>query len=240
MFFKRLTLLVAAICCTTTFLVADDKDEKEEPETIKVYGMEFPAGKPDKPSKMEQFNERNGKLLELRAKVLEHFQELSTIASMDDPKKMQRKAQSELKKLDRAKKAFYKEAKKVRGKWDKDYKKLKAKKEDLEKKIERAEDKGDERSVEKYAQEIAKFGSKYESLENNINIVNYYCYFEQDELLAAALEMEIPGYGKAKDALKDDDKDKDKDKDDDNDDDDKDKKKSKRKSRKKSRRNNDD
>ena len=84
---------------------------------------------------------------------------------------------------------FYKEAKKIRDKFDKNFKPLRQKKEKLEEDIAKAEEKGDERTATKLAQNLQKFSGKYENMEKMSNTINSFLYITENAKLLDYAEM---------------------------------------------------
>lgn len=181
--------LSVALCCAT-LAVAVAKEELSGIDTVSLYGLELPIKPPQADSRLsDDFQKKNEKLFELKGKVAEVFAEMAEAAGEENEAKRKRKLTKAFEKLAKAEKAFYKEAKKIRDKFDKNFKPLRQKKEKLEEDIAKAEEKGDERTATKLAQNLQKFSGKYENLEKMSNTINSFLYIEENAKLLDYAEM---------------------------------------------------
>lgn len=188
---RRVSMRALSVAlCVATLAVAVAKDELTGIDTVSLYGLELPIKPPQADSRLsDDFQKKNEKLFELRGKVSEVFAEMAEAAGEENEAKRKRKLTKALEKLAKAEKAFYKEAKKIRDKFDKNFKPLRQKKEKLEEDIAKAEEKGDERTATKLAQNLQKFSSKYENLEKMSNTINSFLYIEENAKLLDYAEM---------------------------------------------------
>lgn len=176
--------------CVATLAVAVAKEELSGIDTVSLYGLELPIKPPQADSRLsDDFQKKNEKLFELKGKVAEVFAEMAEAAGEENEAKRKRKLTKAFEKLAKAEKAFYKEAKKIRDKFDKNFKPLRQKKEKLEEDIAKAEEKGDERTATKLAQNLQKFSGKYENLEKMSNTINSFLYIEENAKLLDYAEM---------------------------------------------------
>ena len=176
--------------CVATLAVAVAKDELTGIDTVTLYGLELPIKPPQADSRLsDDFQKKNEKLFELRGKVSEVFTEMAEASGEENEAKRKRKLTKALEKLAKAEKAFYKEAKKIRDKFDKNFKPLRQKKEKLEEDIAKAEEKGDERTATKLAQNLQKFSGKYENMEKMSNTINSFLYITENAKLLDYAEM---------------------------------------------------
>lgn len=176
--------------CVATLAVAVAKDELTGIDTVTLYGLELPIKPPQADSRLsDDFQKKNEKLFELRGKVSEVFAEMAEASGEENEAKRKRKLTKALEKLAKAEKAFYKEAKKIRDKFDKNFKPLRQKKEKLEEDIAKAEEKGDERTATKLAQNLQKFSGKYENMEKMSNTINSFLYITENAKLLDYAEM---------------------------------------------------
>lgn len=176
--------------CVATLAVAVAKDELTGIDTVSLYGLELPIKPPQADSRLsDDFQKKNEKLFELRGKVSEVFAEMAEAAGEENEARRKRKLTKALEKLAKAEKAFYKEAKKIRDKFDKNFKPLRQKKEKLEEDIAKAEEKGDERTATKLAQNLQKFSGKYENMEKMSNTINSFLYITENAKLLDYAEM---------------------------------------------------
>lgn len=181
--------LSVALCCAT-LAVAVAKEELSGIDTVSLYGLELPIKPPQADSRLsDDFQKKNEKLFELKGKVAEVFAEMAEAAGEENEAKRKRKLTKAFEKLAKAEKAFYKEAKKIRDKFDKNFKPLRQKKEKLEEDIAKAEEKGDERTATKLAQNLQKFSGKYENLEKMSNTIYSFLYIEENAKLLDYAEM---------------------------------------------------
>lgn len=175
--------------CVATLAVAVAKDELTGIDTVTLYGLELPIKPPQADSRLsDDFQKKNEKLFELRGKVSEVFAEMAEASGEENEAKRKRKLTKALEKLAKAEKA-YKEAKKIRDKFDKNFKPLRQKKEKLEEDIAKAEEKGDERTATKLAQNLQKFSGKYENMEKMSNTINSFLYITENAKLLDYAEM---------------------------------------------------
>lgn len=187
---KMLQRCLALALCLVSVNVALAKDELGGIDTVTLYGVELPLVAPKADTQaMENFQKKNEKLFELKSKVAECFLELSEAAGEENEGRRAKKITKALEKLLKAERNFYKEAKKIKDKFDKNFKPLKQKKERLEEEIAKAEERGDDRTATKKAQEIQKFGSKYENLEKTMQTILSVFYIEENSKLLEYAEM---------------------------------------------------
>jgi len=96
--------------------------------------------------------------------------------------KKARKNKREIEKLDKKiykqKKDLVKTARKLRRPLDRKMEGLQEEKEDYDKKIESAEKSGNEKRVQKIAQEFAKKGNDFESTQRQLDSVNYFLFWD--------------------------------------------------------------
>lgn len=199
---RSFLVLGLMIFCVGTSFCNDDDDRQG-------FGIELPESKP-KPAaaSLESFenNKRYAKLFELRAEVIELFREREALNDLADPreaKRAKRKLEQVEQKLYRAKQKFYREAKRIRDPWTKDFEKVDKIYQDLMDKSAKAAEQGNDARSTKFAQEADKHTGKRESLQRNIDLINYFLFFDEYEKTEIKEVDKKPEEGKAVEMKKD-------------------------------------
>lgn len=190
-------LLLLGLCCTLPLsfnLNAAEVVASEDDNMVTLFGIKLPKEAPKnlREDQVAAWVKQNSKIMELRDKVTDAFSQVRTAASEENEKKRQKKLEDAIKKLEKAEKGFYREAKGILDKVNKKYLPLKAKKEKLEKEIEKAEDRNDDKTATKLSQELQKFSSQFEGFERLLSIAYSKLILEENaELLTIAEQNNI-------------------------------------------------
>ena len=164
------------------------KDQQKEVED--EIGIVLPQEKPNVTEEQKaefRKNRRYEKFFQLRNETEKLFKERELYLAKTNPKEIKHykpKIESLEKRIPKMRKKFYQEARRMRQPLEKDYVKLKAMYDDLTDKASKAEKAGNDAKAMKFSQDADKYTGKIANLEQSINILNSFLFFDEYAAIA--------------------------------------------------------
>ena len=179
--FKHCTRLLLAFlfACTLPLLALDAKDDEDD-GLLKVERPDKCPKIADAKLEAAQHNKSIKEVLASHAEIMGVYRELDACKTMAEggDKKSEKNIDKLEKKLERLKKAHEKITEKLKRPWVKEYNKLWKHYTELQKKGDAATAQNNEKRASKFYQESQTFTGKMESLKGNIDLVDYYSFFQ--------------------------------------------------------------
>ncbi len=164
------------------------KDQQKEIED--EIGIVLPTEKPKVTEEQKaefRKNRKYDKFFQLRNETEKLFKERELYLAKTNPKEIRHykpKIESLEKRIPKLRKKFYQEARRMRQPMEKDYTKLKAMYDDLIDKANKAEKAGNDAKAMKFSQDADKYTGKIAALEQSINILNSFLFFDEYAAIA--------------------------------------------------------
>ena len=179
-------VLVGAMLCG----IASGQLKDQQKEVEDEIGIVLPQEKPNVTEEQKaefRKNRRYEKFFQLRNETEKLFKERELYLAKTNPKEIKHykpKIESLEKRIPKMRKKFYQEARRMRQPMEKDYAKLKAMYDDLTDKASKAEKAGNDAKAMKFSQDADKYTGKIANLEQSINILNSFLFFDEYAAIA--------------------------------------------------------
>ena len=174
-------VLVCALMCGGASAQLKEQQKNIEDEIGIVLPLEKPKVTEDQKAEFRK-NRKYEKFIMLRNETEKLFKERELYLSKTNPKEIRHykpKVESLEKRIPKMRKKFYQEARRMRQPLEKDYTKLKAIYDDLMDKANKAEKTGNDTKAMKFSQDADKYTGKIAELEQTINILNAFLFFDE-------------------------------------------------------------
>ena len=183
--------LVGVMACGIASGQMKDQQKEIEDEIGIVLPMEKPKVTEEQKAEFRK-NRKYEKFFQLRTETEKLFKERELYLAKTNPKEIRHfkpKVESLEKRIPKMRKKFYQEARRMRQPLEKDYMRLKGIYTDLMDKANKAEKAGNDAKAMKFSQDADKYTGKIATLEQSINILNSFLFFDEYTAIADT-EME--------------------------------------------------
>ena len=184
-FMKQNKIWTYALVCAMICGMAAGQSKEQEKNIEDEIGIVIPQEKPNVTEEQKAELKKNKKFerfFMLRNETEKLFKEREAYLAKTNPKEIKHykpKIEALEKRIPKARKKFYQEARRLRQPMEKDYAKIKATYDDLKDKADKAEAAKNDAKAMRFAQEADKYTAKITSLEQSINILNAFLFFDE-------------------------------------------------------------
>jgi hypothetical protein len=178
--------LVGVMACGIASGQMKDQQKEIEDEIGIVLPMEKPKVTEEQKAEFRK-NRKYEKFFQLRTETEKLFKERELYLAKTNPKEIRHfkpKVESLEKRIPKMRKKFYQEARRMRQPLEKDYMRLKGIYTDLMDKANKAEKAGNDAKAMKFSQDADKYTGKIATLEQSINILNSFLFFDEYTAIA--------------------------------------------------------
>ncbi len=182
---KQRKIWIYAVVCAIVCGLSSAQTKNQEKDIESEIGIVLPAEKPNVTDEQRAELRKNKKyehFFMYHDDTEKLFKEREACLAKTDPKEIRHykpKIESLEKRIPKARKKFYQEARRLRQPMEKEYARLKATYDDLKDKAAKAEAAKNDAKAMRFAQESDKYTGKLASLEQSINVLNSFLFFDE-------------------------------------------------------------